>query len=117
MTIIWCSVDGALTIDTQDRLHVVCSCIPDSRRHLKNWGDPALEVFHLRLDPRTGTCEVTPLSPPDPSVANWLPTISHAGPFQPVENPVILYTRGVPGEGCKAPDLTEVWCVWAEENT
>lgn len=51
---------------------------------------------------------------PDDSLPNWLPNISHAGVYQPVERPAILYTHGDKGEGCSPTTQTEVWCVFVE---
>ncbi len=112
----WCPIDAALTVDTRDRLHVACTCVPDAQRGERLWGNRYAEILHLRLDPATGHCDATPVTLHDPALAHWLPNISHSGPFQPVEHPVILYTRGVPGEGCKPPDQTEVWCARMVEN-
>jgi len=64
---------------------------------------------------RGATFECSQVSPTDGSTANWLPSISLAGPLHPVEKPVILYTRGDKGEGCSPVTETEVYCVVVED--
>ena len=61
------------------------------------------------------TFECNQVSASDDKMANWLPNISLPGIYNPVEKPVILYTHGVPGEGCSPPTETEAWCVMIDE--
>lgn len=110
-------VYAGLTIDTADRLHVAATGLG-----LRNdvdtdtaWGRPSCEVFHLVSRDGGTTFECNQVSPSDPSMANWLPNIALPGLHNPVERPVILYTRGLPGEGCSPPTETEAWCVMVED--
>ena len=105
---------GPITIDTRDRVHMAISL----NRKIdpeEAWGHPSQEVFHLVSRDRGASFGCNQVSTPDDSLANWLPSISLAGPFHPVEKPVILYMHGVKGEGCSPPDETEVFCVMVEE--
>jgi len=106
---------GPLVIDSRGNIHLVTNL---HKRDTKGetWGHPSIEVFHLLSRDRARTFECHQVSTADDTMANWLPSISTAGPFHPVESPVITYTRGVPGEGCSPPDETEVYCVMIEDQ-
>lgn len=106
------AVEGMMTIDARDGLHVVITALCRAEvRDGKFWGHPSCEVFHLYSTDRAATFACSRVSPSDPSMANWLPSISRSGPFHPVETPTILYTHGVSGQGCGPETQTEVWCV------
>ncbi len=106
------AVEGMMTIDTSDRLHLVITALDsDQVTDGKYWGHPSSEVFHLLSTDGGAVFSCKQISPTDPSQPNWLPSISRPGPYHPVGNPTILYTTGGPGEGLR-PDLkTEVWCM------
>jgi hypothetical protein len=112
----WIADACTMTIDTADRIHVLASAVPEGTDEDEDrlWGHPAHEVFHLCSRDGGGTFECNMVSEPDGSVANWLPAISLQGVYHPVERPVLLYTRGVPGDGCKPDTRTEVYCVMIE---
>ena len=115
----WVAVDGVLTMDTRDRVHLALAAVDfrrvDDPTPTGVWGHPSLEIFHLVSAPGGAGFECNMVSGPDPGLANWLPNISLAGPYSPVEQPVILYTHGAPGEGCRPTTETEVYCVIVEE--
>jgi len=108
-----------MAIDTKDRIHVVAAAVDaDAVRStpaVKAWGHPSSEIFHLLADANMQHVECHQISPPDPAVANWLPSISRAGLYHPVEKPVILYTHGVKGEGCSPATENDVYCVMVEQ--
>lgn len=109
------TVDSALTIDTQSTIHVVVTALrPDEVGNGEWWGHPSCEVFHLCSDDGGRSFECNLVSTPDKTTANWLPNISKSGPFHPVEQPVIVYTHGEPGQGCRPETQTEVLCVMVE---
>ncbi len=106
------ALDGIMTWDTGARLHLALTLAPAPAAGIAlDWGEKAGEVFHLCLDSRVQVLACSQISPTDPQTPNWLPMISRNGPFQPVRNPVILYTHGAGGKGCRPADNTEVWCV------
>ena len=107
------AVAGPITIDSRDRIHMVVN-LNKADTAEKAWGHPSLEVFHIVSKDSGRSFECNQVSTSDASMANWLPSISLAGPLQPVENPVILYMHGVKGEGCSPPTETEVYCVMVE---
>jgi hypothetical protein len=84
-------------------------------------------VIRGQAGPNKGSApaiECNQISQTDDEVANWLPTISKAGPFHPVQSPTILYTHGTrfshgtPGtttEGCKIDSHTSVYCVMIDQ--
>ena len=104
---------GPITIDSCDRIHMVTNL--NEPVEGKAWGHPSHEVFHLVSRDRGASFECNQVSPADDSTANWLPSISLAGRLQPVDKPVILYTRGDKGEGCLPITETEVYCVFVED--
>lgn len=105
---------GPITIDSGNRIHMVVG-LNKADAVGEAWGHTSREVFHLVSRDRGTSFECNQVSTPDESMANWLPNISLAGPFHPVEKPVILYTHGVPGKGCSPLTETEVYCVMVEE--
>ncbi|MDA0839141.1 MAG: BNR-4 repeat-containing protein [Planctomycetota bacterium] len=109
------AVDGVLTIDSQDRIHVLLTSVIKNEVSAHNWwGHPCCEVFHLVSSPGTDSFECRQVSIPDKAKGNWLPNISKSGPFHPVEKPLILYTHGESGQGCTPETQTEVWCRFVE---
>ena len=113
------AVDCVLTIDTRDRIHAAVTALrPKELAETSGdgaWGHPSCEVFHLVSDVGVRDFECHQISTADETTANWLPNISLKGLHQPVEKPVILYTRGVKGDGCSPSDKSEVYCVFVEE--
>jgi hypothetical protein len=106
---------GPITIDTRGQVHMAVSLArKDAGGDL--WGNPSLEVFHLVSRDLGESFECNRISTPDEKLANWLPNISGSGPFHPVEEPVILYTHGEPGEGCSPLTETEVYCVMISQG-
>lgn len=107
---------AAMTIDTDDRKHIVFNAptlAADADIALA-WGHPSCEVFHITTDASGGNATCAMASTADKTLANWLPAISLPGIHHPVEKPVILYTRGLPGKGCSPDTTTEVYCVLPE---
>ena len=106
------AVEGMMSIDTRNGLHVVITALcPNDVSDGRHWGHPSCEVFHLCSGDMGESFTCSQVSPSDPSAANWLPSISRPGPYHPVERPTIMYTHGVPGEGCCPQTQTEVWCL------
>lgn len=111
---------AGFTIDTRGQIHVVVQAalaaeVANDTFH-RIWGHLSNAVFHLvsRDDGRSFTCRQ--LSPDTPDVFSGLPAISKAGPFHPVEHPVVLFMRGnllgIPGEGCRATGHNEVYAAF-----
>ena len=106
------SVEGMMTFDTRDRLHIVLTTVsPSEIGDASHWGHPSSEVFYLCSTDNAVTFDCLQLSLPDPSVANWLPSISRPGPYHPVESPTVLYTHGSVGTGLRPDTHTEVRCL------
>lgn len=106
------SVEGMMTFDTRDRLHIVLATVsPSEIGDASHWGHPSSEVFYLCSSDNAVTFDCLQLSPPDPSVANWLPSISRPGPYHPVGSPTVLYTHGSVGTGLRPDTHTEVRCL------
>lgn len=108
-------VEGSLTLDTRGRIHLAVAAIStaaplEARQKGQVWSDATNEIFHLWSadDGRSFGC--AQISPTDPTVPHWQPTISRCGPCQPVEQPVILYERGK-----DAKQGTEVWGVFVSD--
>ena len=107
---------GVESVDAQGGIHIVCSALPASACSDTDrlWGHPAHEVFHLCSFDGGQSFSCAMVSAPDPRTANWLPAISHNGVYHPMRSPVILYTHGVPGQGCSPQTPTEAYCVLTE---
>ena len=107
-------------IDTRGRVHIavmaprVDAVAADPEP--KPWGHPTSEIFYLATDADGTDVQCRQISPTDDTTAHWLPNISRGGPFYLVEKPVILYTRGVKGEGCVPTDENEVYAVLPKDN-
>lgn len=116
------SCAASMTIDARDRIHIALQAarldLIAKEDSANAWGDPSTEVFHLVSRDGGKTFECTQITPTDPQVFTGLPIISKSGPFHPVEQPVILYTRGSlaagKGEGCNATGLNEVHAVFVD---
>jgi len=109
------AVDGALTVDAQDRIHVLLTTIIKEEVSEDDWwGHPSGEVFHLLSSSGAKPFECSQASITSDSKASWLPSISKPGPFHPVVTPLILYTHGEAGTGCTPETETEVWCRFVE---
>ena len=106
------AVESMMTIDTQDRIHMVMTTVDIVEvGHDSHWGHRSSEVLYLCSGDGGKTFDAAPVSPADPETANWLPSISRSGPYHPVDTPTILYTHGAVGEGLKPGTETEVWCL------
>lgn len=106
------AVESMMTLDTRDRLHIVVTAVEPSQMGVaSHWGHPSSEVFHLYSDNKGESFSCTQVSPADPDVANWLPSVPRSGPHHPVEELTILYTHGDVGQGVSPDTKTEVWCV------
>ncbi len=104
---------GPIVIDARGGIHMAVGLnLPVEEG--KSWGHPQREVFHLYSSDSGASFQCNQVSTPDDSLANWLPSISQSGPFQPVESPVILFTHGIPGQGCSPEDRTEVYAVFVD---
>jgi len=111
----WNPVDTMLTIDSRDHIHITATAAPVSRLGTEQvWGNPLCEVFHLVSADAGRSFSCRQVSVTDETTANWLPNISRGGVYNPVENPVILYTHGPAGVGCSPETQTEVYCVMTE---
>jgi len=110
----WIATGGSLTIDTAGRIHAAVMAVDSAACNTEEpdrvWGHPSTEIFHIQKKGIDLTC--SQISETDPQTASWLPNISRQQLFAPVENPVVLYTHGVKGEGCLPPDTTEVYSVF-----
>lgn len=113
------AVYGGLCLDSRNRLHLALTAVTanepstEDGAHGKNWnwGDPTSEVFHLVSHDGARTFDCRQISPTDPTTPHWLPSISRSDLFHPVEQPVILYTRGK----TLAPDAgTKVYAVMTD---
>jgi len=106
------AVESMMTIDTKNRIHIVITTVDRiAVGEDSHWGHPSSEVLYLQSIDAGNTFTATPISPPDPKTANWLPSISRSGPYHPVVNPTILYTHGDVGSGLTPNTTTEVWCL------
>jgi hypothetical protein len=109
----WHIESGNVTVDAKGRILAVADAVP--RKILEQedtWGHPAKEVFLLRSEDGGRTFECVQASPTCPEAANWLPNISRTGPNHDLRSPLILYTQGQKGEGCRPDDRTRVYAVW-----
>lgn len=111
------SVDACLGIDRLGRIHVAVTGVrPEALAPSQSqWGHPSCEVFHLCSQDGGRTFACQQISRSNDQYANWLPTLSKSGPFHPVDKPALLYTCGVPGQGCTPSTKTQVWCVFIED--
>ncbi|MDA0708711.1 MAG: hypothetical protein O3B73_00710 [bacterium] len=108
----WVAVECMMTIDTRDGLHIALTAV-DSRAvgDASHWGHPSSEIFYMFSADTGSTFSCVQVSPTDPEIANWLPSISRPGPFHPVDSPTLLYTHGEVGSGLTPETKTEVWCL------
>lgn len=106
------AVESMMTIDTQDWIHIVLTTVDRAAvGEESHWGHPSSEVSYLCSRDGGETFESAAVSPPDPNIANWLPSISRSGPYHLVDNPTILYTHGDVGSGLTPDTTTDVWCL------
>jgi hypothetical protein len=106
------AVESMMTIDTQDRLHIVLTTVDAAAvGTASHWGHASSEVLYLRSNDGGQTFTAVQVSPSDPDTANWLPSLSRSGPHHRVDLPTILYTHGDVGSGLRPDTKTEVWCV------
>lgn len=110
------ALDSVMTIDSRNRIHVAATVLTHERIESPldgfAFGDPASEIYHWQVEQQGEKIQCNLASEPDDSLANWLPALSQPGVFCPVEKPVLLYTKGLRGQGCAPTDiLTEAYCV------
>lgn len=106
---------GPLLIDARGRIHIAAALRAREARG-QGWGHPSHEVFHLESSDGGASFACNQVSETDETTANWLPSLSLAGPFHPVEEPVIMYTRGDKGDGCSPETTTEVYVVFVADE-
>lgn len=114
----WKAIDGNLCVDSAGRIHIVLTAV-DVRQQQPDemaFGHPSSEVFYLRAEGFSKEFEVVQVSPTDAEQPNWLASLSRPGPAQPVESPVIMWTRGKNHgkASCRNGTQTEVWCAFAQ---
>ena len=107
---------GPVVVDDSGHIHLAIEQLPVTATG-KRWGHPETAIYHLYSRDNGRTFSYTRLSPPQDTLANWHPSISQRHPFLPVAHPVILWTRGEPGEGCSPLTETEVFCSFIEDMT
>ena len=111
------AVEGMMTFDTSNRLHIVVATVDCAAVGAAgHWGHPSSEVHYLQSNDAGHTFAAAAVSPADPGMASWLPSMARSGPYHPVESPTIMYTHGVVGEGVKPDAETEVWCLRLAEE-
>ena len=104
---------GQMTFDVRGHLHLAVEmgpAVPIGKR----WGHPDNKVYHLWSPDRGQTFHCQQVCSDDSTLSQWLPSISAAGVFHPVDTLTFLYTRGVPGEGCSPATPNEVYAARAE---
>lgn len=102
---------GTASFDPQGNLYLAGA----ASKHAK-WGDPTNHVFLLYSEDLGDDFDVLQVSPSDAAISNWLPNFERAVGHNAFDVPMLLYTHGVPGEGCTPPDLTEVRLVIFERQ-
>lgn len=95
---------GTLTFDQRGRLYLALVI----QQPPGGWGHPSQDVVLLTSDDRGETFHVLPISPVDPKLPCWLPSIERPFGPRPIGVPSLLYTHGGPGKGCKEGDATEI---------
>ena len=72
------------------------------------WADPTNEIVLFVSHDLGDTFSVQKISPGEPGVSNWLPSLERQAGHNRVDVPQLLYTHGEKGEGC-SPDIdTEI---------
>ncbi len=75
------------------------------------WADPTNEIVLFTSRDKGDTISTYRVSPDEPGVSNWLPSIERRTGHNEVWYPDLLYTHGEVGVGC-SPDIdTEIRCV------
>ena len=96
---------GTVSFDARGRLHIALV----TQDPPGGWGHPSGEVILLTSDDRGATFDALPISPADPTLPAWLPSLERPFGAQPLAGvPALLYTRGGPGEGLTGGDATEI---------
>ena len=112
----WVICGGTLSCDARGRL---LAAVMAARRDgplgpgSEAWGSASTECFLMASADDGRTFEATQISRSSPE-PNWLPNISRVGPGHDLSRPLVIYTRGVTGAGCKPGDRTEVYGVWID---
>ncbi|MBS3763342.1 MAG: BNR-4 repeat-containing protein [Planctomycetes bacterium] len=104
-------VYAVMTIDAEDHIHIAAAAVHKTPEITKAFAHPSSEVFHVVCDQDVQDIQCCQVSIPDEKTANWMPNLSMPGPFNPVQSPVILYTHGEKGDGCRPETETDVYCV------
>jgi len=105
---------GCVTVDARGRLLIVVDATPTNLTKDDRWGHPLTECFLLASDDGGRSFTAQQISATNPAAANWLPNISHVGPYHDLRTPLITYTQGPPGKGCQPQERTNVYTVWVE---
>ena len=106
---------GNVTVDAQGRVLVVVDTLPEKGVDAKDeWGNPLKEICLLVSRDGGRTFEPAQVSDTCKGTANWLPNITRTGPNHDLRSPLIIYTQGFKGEGCRPDDRTRVYAVWVE---
>jgi hypothetical protein len=92
---------ATLCFDDQGNLYIAAGTFqpPGKLSVEEEWGHPTNEVVLLYSENRGGSFQVLPISPPDPTVSNWFPSLERHAGHNRVGVPRLLYTHGEPGEG------------------
>lgn len=108
----WDMQRGNMCYDKRGRILFVTTAIPSDIPHAERWGHPKSENFLIASHDGGRTWEATQIGPSEPSVANWHANISQAGPSRDMSTPLVIWTQGVPGDGCYPADKTKVFAAW-----
>lgn len=109
-----------LCLDAAGRIHILGAAVLREAlaKGENTFGHRTSQIFHLCSADQGRTFACQQLSDGDPDIPSWLPSISQPGLFNPVANPVLLFTKGNPQtnakHGCRHTVKTEVYCVRVE---
>ena len=80
----------------------------------------SLSAWHLASADDGASFEANQISPADPEIGCWSVSLSKAGPYHPVEDPVILYQYGPNNrrsdEGQRTTTENDIMCVFMSER-
>jgi hypothetical protein len=87
---------GFLSIDARGRIHVLgCALLREQLKPGENtFGHPSSQIYYLCSTDNGRTFDCRQLSDGDPDSPSWMPSLSQPGLFHPVDNPVLLFTKG-----------------------
>jgi len=84
--------------DRHGTLYVALTTIvPDGK---DAWGHPSREVVLLVSKDQARSFEAFEVSPPDPTTANWFPSLERPTCREPIGVPSLIYMHGEKGKGC-----------------